>query len=102
MPRFGKVLKSVTMMVMSYFLALEVPNSLRGSIYICTLGGTPSPRVPGFRGRSATKIGLWAYNPMCGLSIEHFGCETTKKLIDLTLGGCRGPLEEKGDTLNTK
>jgi len=89
-------------MMMSYFLALEVPNSLRGSVYICTFGGTPSPRVQGFRGRSATKICLWAYNPMCGLFTQPCGFETTKRLIDLTIGGCTGPLEEKVDTLNTK
>ena len=34
-----------------YFLVLEVPPSLRGSVYFCSLGGTPSLRVQGLEGK---------------------------------------------------
>jgi len=39
-------------MRMTYFLVLEVPPSLRGSVYLCILGGTPSPRVQGLVGKA--------------------------------------------------
>jgi len=31
------------------FLVLEVPPLLRGSVDICSLRGTPNPRIVGFR-----------------------------------------------------
>jgi len=39
-------------MTMSYFLVLEVPPWLRGSVDLCSLGGTPSPRVWGLEGKA--------------------------------------------------
>jgi len=39
-------------MMMSYFLVLEVPPSLRGSVDLCSLGGTPSPRVQGLEDKA--------------------------------------------------
>ena len=40
------------MTMMRYFLVLEVPPSLRGSVDLCSLGGTPSPRVQGLEGKA--------------------------------------------------
>ena len=40
------------MMMTRDFLVLEVPPSLRGSVDLCSLGGTPSPRVKGLEGRA--------------------------------------------------
>lgn len=34
------------------FLVLEVPPSLRGSVDLCSLGGTPSPRVHSLEGKA--------------------------------------------------
>lgn len=45
-----------------YFLVLEFPLSLRGSVDFCSLGGTPSPSVRGFEGK-APQVGLWTWNP---------------------------------------
>ena len=39
-------------MMMSYFLFLEVPPSLRGSVDLGSLGGTPNPRVRGLEGKA--------------------------------------------------
>lgn len=41
------------------FLVLEVPPSLRGSIEICSLGGTISPRISGLE-KGVPQVTLWA------------------------------------------
>jgi len=67
-PGVGLVSPAVTVMTTSYFLVLE-PPSLRGSVEIGSLGGTPSPRVRGVGGRSTTSgfvdLGpkVWALHP---------------------------------------
>ena len=40
------------MMIMRYFLVIEVPLLLRGSVDLCSLGGIPSPRVQGLEGKA--------------------------------------------------
>ena len=48
------------------FLVLEVPPSLRGSVEICSLGGTPNPRLEGFGGMG-TQNGFVGLEPKCGV-----------------------------------
>ena len=40
------------MMMTRYFLVLEVPPLLRGSVDLCGLGSTPNPRVQGLEGKA--------------------------------------------------
>lgn len=39
------------MMMTKYFLILEVPPLLRGSVDLCSLGGTSSPMVQGLESK---------------------------------------------------
>ena len=59
--------------MMKKFLVLEVPPSLRGSVEIGSLGGTPTPRVHGCGGISTTK-------GLCGLSTQEMG--SAPKVVD--------------------
>ena len=48
------------------FLVVEVPPSLRGSVDLCSLGGTPSPRVQGLEDK-APQGQLVGLEPKCGV-----------------------------------
>ena len=55
------------------FLVLEVPPSLRGGVDICSLGGTPNPRVVGFGGMG-TQVWLVGLEPKpVGFAPKHVG-----------------------------
>ena len=52
-------------MMMSYFLILEVPPSLGGSVNVCSLGGTPSPKVQGLEGKAPQGPSMGFCTKMC-------------------------------------
>ena len=62
-----------------YFLGVEVPSSLRGSVELCSFGGTPSLGVLGLEDKvpQGKFVGL---EPKCGVlaPIEFWG-KTKKK-----------------------
>ena len=54
-----------------YFIVLEVPPLLRGSVdFFCSLGGTPSLSVQGLEVK-VPQVGLWDWNPSLGLAPNH-------------------------------
>jgi len=59
--------------VVGDFPVLEVPPSIRGSVEICSLGGTPSPRIQGFGGRSSTSDLVGLEPKPVGFAPKHVG-----------------------------
>ena len=74
---------------------LEVPPLLRGSVQICSLGGTPNPRLEGFGGMG-TQIWFVGLEPKLGFCTQRCGAKTMTRFGHLAHGGHRASLKEQG------